>query len=140
MPLKLLIIHSDDPFREHLLERMRLQNYLVFGASPEDEAFDMIQKTNFDVVVLGATGPHEKSLALLKMIKAIRPLTEVILLTTLEDHSLYGSMQAMQLGAFDQLLVPLDIPTLHTRIQEAYKHKKERVKAGRSSDTKARSP
>jgi two-component system, NtrC family, response regulator HydG len=131
MALKLLIIHSDDPFRKHLSERMRLEKYLVFEASRESEASDMIQQGNFDVVLLGVAGPYQHSLSFLKVIKETQPYTEVILLTALEEHSLYASIQAMQLGAFDDLLVPLDINTLHSRIREAYKRKKERVKAKR---------
>ncbi len=41
-------------------------------------------------------------------------------------------IQAMQLGAFDDLLVLLDIQALHNRIGEAYQRKKQRVKADRS--------
>ena len=40
---------------------------------------------------------------------------------------------AMELGAFDDLQVPLDINTLHNRVQEAYQRKKHRVKAKRST-------
>jgi DNA-binding NtrC family response regulator len=132
MSLKLLIIHTDDLFRTQLAERMRRESYLVFEAHPEAEATAIVQRTNFDVVLLGVAGPYQNSLELLKTIKQIRPYTEVILLTALEEHSLYGSIQAMQLGAFDDLLVPLDISALHSRIREAYQRKKERVKAKRS--------
>ena len=38
----------------------------------------------------------------------------------------------MQLGAFDDLLVPLDLQALHNRIGDAYQRKKQRVKADRS--------
>jgi DNA-binding NtrC family response regulator len=133
MALKLLIIHTDDSFRKHLSERMRLESYLVFEASPEAEASDIIDRSNFDVVLLGVAGSRQNCLSLLKTIKEKRPFTEVILLTDLEEHSLYSSIQAMEMGAFDDLLIPLDIHALHSRIREAYKRKKKRVKAKRSS-------
>ena len=138
MALKLLIIHADNDFRRHLSERMRLEKYLVVEAAPEGEAGETIQRINFDVVLLGAAGAHHNSLSLLKRIKEIRPYTEVILLTPLEDHSLYGSMQAMQMGAFDDLLIPLDISALHSRIREAYRSKKKRVKTKRATIRKGR--
>jgi DNA-binding NtrC family response regulator len=138
MALKLLIIHADDLFRRNLMERMLLEGFTVFEASPEAEAVDIFGKSNFDVVLLGAVGTHPKRLELLKSIKDIRPFTEVILLTAMEDHSLYASIQAMQSGAFDDLLVPLDIKALLSRIQEAYKRKKEKVKARRSTITEGR--
>jgi DNA-binding NtrC family response regulator len=132
MALKLLIIHTDDLFRGHLAERMRREDYLVFEAHPEAEATNSVQRTNFDVVLLGVTGSYPNTLSLLKTIKELRPYTEVILLTAMEEHSLYGSIQAMELGAFDDLLVPLDTNALHNRIQEAYARKKAIVKARRS--------
>ena len=47
-------------------------------------------------------------------------------------------IQAMQLGAFDDLLVPLDLQALHNRIGDAYQRKKQRVKADRSMIREAR--
>jgi DNA-binding NtrC family response regulator len=138
MALKLLIVHTDELFRRNLAERMRLANYLVFEARPEAEATDIMQQTNVDVVLLGVAGPYHNSLSLLKTIKEMRPYTEVILLTATEEHSLYGSIQAMELGAFDDLLVPVDIQALHNRIQEAYQRKKQRVKAKRSTISQER--
>lgn len=45
---------------------------------------------------------------------------------------------AMQLGAFDDLLVPLDLQALHNRIGDACQRKKQRVKADRSMIREAR--
>lgn len=42
------------------------------------------------------------------------------------------AIQAMELGAFDDLLVPVDTNALHNRIQEAYARKNAIVKARRS--------
>ena len=42
------------------------------------------------------------------------------------------AIQAMALGAFGDLLVPLDVNALFNRIQEAYARKKAIVKARRS--------
>lgn len=117
---------------------MRVENYRVVEASPESGVTEIIQRSNFDVVLLGIAGPYRSALALLRTIKETRPFTEVILLTAVDEHSLYGSIQAMELGAFDDLLVPLDINTLHRRIEEAYQKKKEQVKAKRSATRGAR--
>lgn len=117
---------------------MRLERHLVFEASQEQEASDLVRRTNLDVVLLGVVGSRQNSLSLLKLIKEIRPYTEVILLTALEEHSLYSSIQAMQLGAFDDLLVPLDLRALQNRIREAYTKKIERVKEKRSGGAERR--
>lgn len=129
MGMKLLIIHPDDLFRTCLAERMRLENQLVLEASIEADASDIIQQENLDVVLLGATGSHQNRLSFLKMIRNVRPFTEVILLTAAEDHSFEGAIKAMQLGAFDDLLLPIDIHALMSRIREAVKRKKARLRA-----------
>jgi DNA-binding NtrC family response regulator len=127
--MKLLIIHPDDLFRSCLVERMRLENQRVLETSLEAEAEDIIQRENPDVVLLGATGSHQNRLSFLKRIRKVQPLAEVILLTAAEDHSFEGAIKAMQLGAFDDLLLPIDIHTLMGRIREAFKRKKARVRA-----------
>jgi DNA-binding NtrC family response regulator len=129
MGMKLLIIYPDDLFRSCLVERMRLENQRVFEASLEADASDIICREDLDVVLLGALGSHQNRLSFLKMIRKVKPFTEVILLTAAEDHSFEGAIKAMQLGAFDDLLLPLDIHALMGRIREALKRKKARVRA-----------
>ena len=132
MALKLLIIHPDDPFRRHLSERLRLENYQVVESAPETESMAALKDGRFDVILLRTTGLLSGRLSVLKSIKETCPGTEVILLTTQDEHTLTGSIQAMRMGAFDELIVPLDIGTLHRRIQDAHVRQKERVEAERS--------
>jgi DNA-binding NtrC family response regulator len=128
MALNLLITHADELFRKHLSERLGAENCKVFQASQGVEATDIIQQNNIDVTLLGAVGSRENRLSLLKTIKGISPRTEVILLTEAEEHSIRGAIEAMQSGAFDDLLLPVDVQTLLMRIREAFKMKKERLK------------
>jgi DNA-binding NtrC family response regulator len=123
-----LITHTDELFRKHLSERLDSENCKVFQASQGAEATDIIQQNNIDVALLGAVGSRENRLSLLKTIKGIKPFTEVILLTEAEEHSIKGAIEAMQSGAFDDLLLPVDIQTLVMRVREAFKMKKERLK------------
>ncbi len=116
---KLLIVYADASFRKYLGERMRIEKYAVSEASSEEEARKMIQQSDYNVVLLGLTGRHIEGLSLLGSIKEMRPNTEVILMTELDEHSLYYSIQAMQMGAFDDLLVPVDINALLDRVREA---------------------
>ena len=138
MGMKLLIIHPDDRFRSCLVERMRLENQLVLEASIEAEASDIIQRENLDVVLLGTTGSPQNRISFLKMIRNVQPFAEVILLTAAEDHSFEGAIKAMQLGAFDDLLLPIDIHALLSRIREAFKRKKARMRAMKEEIGKGR--
>jgi DNA-binding NtrC family response regulator len=128
MKMKLLILHPDDLFRRRLIERMRLDNHRVLETSIEAEADEIILRENLDVVLIGVRGSHQNGISILKKIRKLRPFTEVILLTAAEDHSFDGAIKAMQLGAFDDLMLPIDINTLTRRILEAFKRKKTRVR------------
>lgn len=128
MGMKILIIHQDDLFRSRLAERMRIENQMVFETSIEADAKDIIQHENLDVVLLGTMGAHQDRLLFLKMIRKVQPFTEVIFLTAAEDHSFDNAIKAMQMGAFDDLLLPIDFHALFSRIREAFNRKKLRMK------------
>ncbi len=128
MGMKLLIVHPDDLFRSRLAERMHLENQMVFETSIEAEAKDIIQREHLDVVLLGIMGDYQDRLLFLKMIRKVRPFTEVIFLTAAEDHSFEGAIKAMQMGAFDDLLLPIDFHALFNRIREAFNRKKLRMR------------
>lgn len=138
MGMKLLIIHTDDLFRSRLVERMRLENQRVFETSIEAEAEDIIRRENPDVVLLGAMGPHQDRLAFLKMIRKVQPFAEVIFLTAAEDHSFDNAIKAMQMGAFDDLLLPIDFNALFSRVREAFKRKKVQMKVMKKEVGKGR--
>lgn len=121
--IRILVIETDEVYRRHLAERVRLEGYKVYEACREAEAQTVIEKKTIDVVLLGFAGDRQRGLALLRTIKRVRPCVEVILLTFADDHSLAASIEGMKLGAFDELLVPFNIDTLLRRIHEAFQRK-----------------
>lgn len=127
--VEVLIVEADGAFRRNISERLRIDGAVVFEAGNESEARDIAQKHNIDVVLLGGSGGHQSGLPLLKFLKETRPLIEVILLSLSEHHSLYTSIEAMKLGAFDDILIPCDIRTLLDRIHAANRHKKQKEAA-----------
>jgi DNA-binding NtrC family response regulator len=125
----LLIVELDDAFRRHLAERLRSENFKVYEACEENEAKQVVQRKIIDVVLLGMREFKQGSLILLKAIKELKPLIEVILMTPTESTSLSASIQAMKLGAFDDLHIPFDMKKLIERIVAAKQRKLEREKA-----------
>jgi len=121
--VKLLIIETDDLFRKHIAERLRLESCRVFEACEEAEAMKVFQRKDLDVVLLGLKGFKKKGLSLLKTIRELRPTTEVILMIPPEDFTL--SLEGMKLGAFDDLLIPFDLETLLKRIEAACQKRRD---------------
>jgi DNA-binding NtrC family response regulator len=124
--VQILIVEADEAFRRNISERLHFEGAKVFEAGGELEARDIVHNRNIDVVLLGGKGIMQSGLPLLKFIKETRPSMEVILMTSSEHHSLYVSIEAMKLGAFDDLLTPFDIKTLLDRIHAASRQKKEK--------------
>jgi ActR/RegA family two-component response regulator len=126
---KLLIVEIDDAFRRHLVERLHMENFKVYEACQETEAKQILQRKIIDVVLLGMREFKQGGLMFLKTIKEIKPLIEVILMTPAEGITLFASIQAMKLGAFDELHIPFDMKKLIERITAARQRKQEREKA-----------
>ncbi|GEM_PF-965649 len=125
---RLLIVEMDDAFRRHLAERLRAETFKVYEACQETEAGHILQRKVIDVVLLGMREFKQGGLMLLKTVKETKPLTEVILMTSATGPSLFASIQAMKLGAFDELHIPFDMNQLVERINAARKRKSEREK------------
>ncbi len=113
----LLIIEAGTAFCQALTERLESERYRVVVAGRGGDAKRALRRSDIDVVLLGLHNLKRDGLALLRIIKRVRPLTEVILINTWEQLSL--SMEGMRLGAFDDFLVPVDIQAMIRRIREA---------------------
>ena len=125
---KLLIVEIDDAFRRHLAERLRVENFKVYEACQDTEARQVLQRKIIDVVLLGMREFKQGGLMLLKTIKEMKPLIEVILMTPADGISLLASIQAMKLGAFDELHIPFDMKKLMERITTARQRKQGKEK------------
>ena len=79
--------------------------------------FFNIPEEKIDVVLLGVDGLGMEGLALIRPIKTISPMTEIIIINDFNHMDL--SIEGMDLGAFDDFLIPLDIDALTKRIREA---------------------
>lgn len=122
--LRVLVIETDESFRRKIAHHLRLDDCTVIEACEETSALGILRKREVDVVLLGLHGFRTTALALLREIKQIRPASEVILMNVSEELTL--SMEAMRLGAFDDLWAPIEMETLVARVKEAHERKKRR--------------
>ncbi|MFP3927606.1 MAG: response regulator [Desulfobacteraceae bacterium] len=121
----LLIVEAGTGFCQTLTDRLVRERYQVVVARRGKEAKRALKNGDIDVVILGLHSLKRDGLAVLHMIKKLRPLTEVILINTWEQLRL--SMEAMKLGAFDDFLMPFDIQAMLSRIKEACRRKRSRA-------------
>jgi len=121
MSIRVLLVDDETSYVETLSKRLGLRRMQVVTASSADEAMEVLDRQEVDVVVLDVRMPGTDGIAATKQIRENYPLVEVILLTG--HASLEASMEGMYRGAFDYLLKPVSIDELVYKIEDAYRRK-----------------
>lgn len=116
-----LLVDDEPDFLYPLVKRLAKRNLVIESAGSGQEALDVIQKKQIDVVVLDVKMPGMDGLETLRKIKAHNGLIEVIMLSG--HASLDAAIEGMEIGAFDYLMKPVDFDELFFKLQDAYKKK-----------------
>lgn len=122
---KVLLVDDEPEFVAILSQRLSKRNYSVACAYSGKDALAQLEKDkDIEVVILDVKMPGLDGIETLKLIKAKRPLVEVIMLT---GHStLNSAINAIKLGACDFLLKPIDIEKLVLKMEHAAELKRRR--------------
>ncbi len=123
MLTKVMIVDDERSFADTLAERLKIRDYHVAAAYDGRQALELVKKSNFDVVVLDVSMPEVDGIQVLREIKQIKPLTEVIMLTG--KATVETAIEGMKLGALDYLMKPCETEDLTEKIDMAYKRKSE---------------
>ncbi len=105
---------SEVPQLESVLMRY---DCMLHRVTSEEELFDAVESYPVDLVLLILSKGHPERLALLRAKHASYKLPPVVVLTDCFDVDLY--VEALRLGAFDGLGVPLDSKELLRVIRAA---------------------
>ncbi len=80
--------------------------YLVTLCESAEEALEIFQETEFDLVLADIILPGMSGLNMLKLMKDSKPLIDVIVISS--TSSSYTTIRALRLGAYDYLVKPID--------------------------------
>ncbi|WP_299152322.1 sigma-54 dependent transcriptional regulator [uncultured Christiangramia sp.] len=142
---KVLVVEDDVAFGTMLktfLEKREYKVELVFSAA---EAFNKIEKSNFELVLTDVRLPDHDGLEILKKVKAKDIATQVIVMTSYAEISM--AVNAMKEGAFDYVSKPFRPESILQTIENALRTKvvapkevaaKPAKKASKSSSTTQR--
>lgn len=119
----ILIVDDEKDFVTALAERLTLRDYDVTTSFEGQDAIEKINQHNYDIVILDVKMPGTSGIDVLKEIKNIKPLTEVIMLTG--NATIETAIEGMKLGAFDYLMKPCETDDLIDKINKGYKKKTE---------------
>jgi two-component system NtrC family response regulator len=127
VPGKILIIDDEEKLRKLLGRILTLEGYNVMEAVNAKAALNMLkQEDDILVVISDVKLPDMNGIELTRQIKALRPLTEVIVLTAY--GSIAGGVEAIKTGAFDYITKGDDndrvLPLVSKAMEKASLYKK----------------
>jgi DNA-binding NtrC family response regulator len=116
-----LLVDDEADFRQTLAKRLARRQLQVTTAADGAAALAHIAESDVDVVLLDVKMPGLDGIEVLREIKKLRPLVEVIMLTG--HASVEVAIAGMGMGAFDYLMKPMDIDEIVFKLQDAHKNK-----------------
>ena len=134
IPVKVLIVDDEKDFVEIFSLRLSSQGENVSTAYSGREALSVLETTAVDVVILDIRMPGMDGIQVLKQIKTLYPLVEVILLTG--HGSTETAVEGMKLEAFDYLMKPADFKDIQEKLGAALKRKDEQEERIRKAELK----
>jgi two-component system response regulator HydG len=116
-PIRVLIVDNDAPHAEAMAEGLERVGYQCAVATSGMEGIRRIEEDTFDVVITDLVMSDVDGLGILARAKEALPDAEVILVTG--HGTIPSAVSAMQQGAFNYLLKPLDIGQLRAATEKA---------------------
>ena len=136
MKTRVLLVDDEEQFLDALSERLAIRDYEITTSLNGEDALEKIKQYNYDVVILDVAMPGTDGIEVLREIRKLKPLTEVIMLSG--QGTVDTAIEGMKLGAFDFLLKPCDTEDLDIKIKKAYTRKsehEERIRTAMGSDS-----
>ena len=119
---RILVVDDEVDFLETIVNRLQKRKLEVVGVASGEEALQSMKEQLFDVILLDIKMPGGMDgIEVLREIKKLQPLAEVILLTG--HASVETSIEGMKLGAFDYLLKPVKFEDLLEKMAEGFRKK-----------------
>jgi DNA-binding NtrC family response regulator len=123
--LSLLVVDSDPDVRARFRQSFDRSGFKSYEAESAAEAYRILGRHNLDTVVIDLASLGRDSLGLIRFAREKRSPAEVIVLTGPTTVSL--AIEAMKLGVFDDLLIPVDMDALTRRIGAAGRRRRENL-------------
>lgn len=131
VPSKVMLVDDEAEFVLALSERLQTRRMTPVVAFNGEQALEMVEKDEPEVMVLDLKMPGIDGMEVLRRVKRTHPTTEVIILT---GHGTDAEEElAREIGAFAYLRKPVDIEELTETMKAAYRRLEE-VRAGGAGD------
>ncbi len=133
MSEKPLILVVDDELGPRESLRMILRDdYSVQTAASGKQALEILQKDEYDLIILDIRMPEMNGIDLLKVIREQAPDTQVIMITAYA--SIDTATEALRLGAIDYLIKPFEITSVREVVKKGLHKRFETREASKKID------
>jgi signal transduction histidine kinase len=119
---RLLVVDDEESLRITTAAIFENEGYVVHTASSGDEAIDLMNKEDYDLVLTDLHMEGGDGLSVLNQIRRNAPLTISVVLTGFA--SVESAIAALQEGAYDYLVKPCDIESMKHTIRRGVEHRR----------------
>lgn len=116
-PIRALVVDNDPAHAETLADSLSSVGYECTVATSGGQGAELLAKSSFEIVITDLKMPDVGGLEILAAAKEAQPDAEVILVTG--HGTVQSAVEAMQQGAFNYLLKPLDLKQLRAVVDNA---------------------
>ena len=121
MKANILVVDDERSIRDSLELVLKEEGYEVQTATDGKQAMELLQNSDFDIMITDLKMPEVDGIQLTKHCLQIYPQTSVIIITAY--GSLETAIEALRLGAYDYILKPFEFDDVLIKVQNLIKHK-----------------
>ena len=114
---RILLIDDEAESSRALSKLLMHDGYRVNSTQTGEEAFELLKKTNYDLIISDLLLPGVSGMDILKQVKIDSPRTSVILITG--NASAETAVEAMKAGALDYISKPFNFERLRIQVAKA---------------------
>lgn len=116
-PIQVLVVDNDLAHAETMADSLRSIGFECTVAGSGKDAIALLESKTFEIVITDLQMPDVGGLEVLAKARELQPDAEVILVTG--HGTIESAVEAMQRGAFNYLLKPLDLKQLRAVVENA---------------------
>ena len=118
----ILIVDDEEFLRRLVARQLDLSGYECALAASGEEAWEMLQRVEYQLAVLDIKMPGMSGLELLEKVRQVRPDTAVIMVTGVDDRP--TAIHALQLGAYGYIIKPFEANELAINVANALERRR----------------